>query len=182
MIKENWLKLSMKYQYYNYTLNPLIQKWKIIYQQLNGFTEKQMHNNRCLLNNVRNIQFQGCKSFKFIHPEKLCPTGIWKISFINKCYFAIFKILRNVAGSSSVWEYHLPMQPYENNHSYSNSNEIYQKLTQHTVGDTPKVNHTRTILMKIVVNFIDLFSGKTFLYVKTGFASTFAATWWPFLS
>ena len=44
---------------------------------------------------------------------------------------------RNVNGSSSAWEYHIPMQPHWNICSYSISNEIYQQLTQHTVGHTP---------------------------------------------
>ena len=44
---------------------------------------------------------------------------------------------RNVDGSSSAWEYHLPVRPYGNIHSYSISNEIYQQLTQDTVGHTP---------------------------------------------
>ena len=29
---------------YNYTLTPLMQKWKAVYQHLNGFIEKQMRN------------------------------------------------------------------------------------------------------------------------------------------
>ena len=44
--------------------------------------------------------------------------------------------LRNVDRSSSAWEYHLSMQPYGNIYSYSISNEVYQQLTQHTVGHT----------------------------------------------
>ena len=45
--------------------------------------------------------------------------------------------LRNVDGSSSAWEYHLAMESCENIYSYSISNEIYQQLTQHTVGHAP---------------------------------------------
>ena len=44
---------------------------------------------------------------------------------------------RNVDGSSSAWEYHLPMEPFGNIYSYSISNKIYQQLTQHTVRHTP---------------------------------------------
>ena len=90
--------------------------------------------------------------------------------------------LRNVDGSSSAWEYHLPMQPFGNINRYLISNEIYQRLTQHTVGLTRwKVNNTLTITMKMVDNFINLFSDKTlknvsFLYVKADFATTFPTT------
>ena len=76
------------------------------------------------------------------------------------------------------------MQPFENIYSYSISNEIYQQLTQHTVGHTPyKIEGKQCtyITMKMLVNFTNLFSDKTlksvcFLYVKAGFASTSPTT------
>ena len=61
-------------------------------------------------------------------------------------------LLRNVDGSSSNWEYHLPVQPYLNIYSYSISDKTYQQLTQHTV--------YHTIIIKMVANFINLFNDK----------------------
>ena len=92
--KKKTLKIWIMYQNYNYnchcTLNLLMQKRKIVNRHLNGFIEKQK-SNKCLLNNFINMQSQWRKSLKLILPEKLTPVGIWKISFINQHYFAIFK-------------------------------------------------------------------------------------------
>ena len=79
-------------------------------------------------------------------------------------------LLRNVDGSSSNWEYHLPVQPYLNIYSYSISDKIYQQLTQHNV--------YHTIIIKIVANFINLFNDKAlksvcFFHVKAGTIPTF---------
>ena len=65
-------------------------KWKIVNKDLNDFIEKQRLN-KWLLNNVTNIQSHRRKSFNFKHPEALSPSGIWRITFINQSYFAIFK-------------------------------------------------------------------------------------------
>ena len=50
-----------------------MQKWKFVNKDLNGFIEKQRLN-KCLLNNVTNIQSQRRGHFKFVHPQKLSPT------------------------------------------------------------------------------------------------------------
>ena len=51
--------------------------------------------------------------------------------------FRNLQVIRDVNGNSSVWEYDLSMQLYGNTYSYSIPNEIYQQLSQHTVGYTP---------------------------------------------
>ena len=65
--------MTYKNQNYNCTLNLLMQKWKFVNKDLNGFIEKQRLN-KCLLNNVTNIQSQRREHFKFVHPQKLSPT------------------------------------------------------------------------------------------------------------
>ena len=58
--------------------------------------------------------------------------------------------LRNVDGSSSAWEYHLPVQSFGNIFGYAISNEIYQQSTQHTVGHkTYKIEGKQYIYIKI---------------------------------
>ena len=56
----SFMSTSTKYQNWNYTLNILMQKWKIVYQHLNGFIEKQRFN-KYLLNNVTNFSPSGAK-------------------------------------------------------------------------------------------------------------------------
>lgn len=135
----------------DYTLNLLIQQWKGVYQHLNYLIDKRMRNN-CLLNNAKSIQSQRCKSFKQIRLR-----------------------LRNVDESSFLWKYYLPVQSHGNIYSCPISNEIYQQLTQHAVGNTPYITEGRqyTISIKMVVNFINLFCDKAlksvcFLYIKAG--------------
>ena len=118
-----------------------MQKWKIVNKHLSSFIEKERLN-KCLLNNLTNIQSQWRKSFKFIHPEKLFCWDL-KNQFYQSVLFCNLQVirdglhLRNIGGSSSAWEYHLLMQPFGNIYSYSISNGICQQLTQHSVGHTP---------------------------------------------
>ena len=90
-------------------------------KQVNGFIEKERLD-KCLLNSVTNIQPQRRKIFNFIHPEKISPSGIWRNVIPKLQVIRDGLHLRNVNGSSSVWEYHIPLQPLGNIYSYSISN------------------------------------------------------------
>ena len=120
----SFMSTSTKYQNWNYTLNILMQKWKIVYQHLNGFIEKQRFN-KYLLNNVTNFSPSGAK---------VLSSYIQKNSLLVGSEGSVLSINVISQSWSNPWWSSLKKMLME---VVLLGKEIYQRLTQHAVDHTP---------------------------------------------